>query len=97
MLEKRMIDELEDFLESNFHQDIESIEDAIQEILDEDNSEYLLDVIKFINEFLESSISNKQKEEFIEQHAEIYFKNIGETPIEWLRNISKRIEQKVND
>lgn len=42
------------FLAGNFHQDIESPEDALQELLTEESKEYLEEAIIFLKDFINS-------------------------------------------
>lgn len=82
-------DKLINFLEGNFHQDIESFDDVLEE-LKEENKEYLNDIVKCIDVFLKSDLSVKSKENFIKEHTYIYFSE-EEDPIEWIINLSSCI------
>jgi hypothetical protein len=44
---------------------------------------------------LNSNLSDKEKEEFIESNAEIYFPSIGQTPIQWLTNVVEQLKNAV--
>lgn len=83
-------DSLINFLEGNFHQDIESFDDVLEE-LKEENKKYLKDIIECIDVFLKSDLSVKSKENFIKEHTYIYFSE-EEDPIEWIINLSSYIK-----
>ncbi|MFS0763828.1 contact-dependent growth inhibition system immunity protein [Peribacillus phoenicis] len=89
------LEELEDFLCGTFHQDISSPELALVEFINEANNECLLFTIKYCDEFLNSDITKKEKENYIKANAEIYFPAIGLTPIQWLNKVIERIKEAV--
>ena len=57
--------ELKNFLGGTFHQDIESPESALNEIIEEEDRQWLLEIISYIDEFIQSSITEQEKNEFI--------------------------------
>ncbi|OYD06084.1 contact-dependent growth inhibition system immunity protein [Paludifilum halophilum] len=93
--QEKIKDEMFDFLASEFHQDIESPEEALQELIRESDYIVLDNTLKFIKKFLELKISQEEKSEFIKEHACIYFPAIGMTPLEWLKKIATDLEQSV--
>lgn len=91
-----MIDSLENFLGANFHQDIESVESAIDEIIEEESKEYLMYVIEVIEKFLDSKMSDNDKINIIIDNTDIYFKEKSQS-IKWLINILDIIKNKVKN
>ncbi|MFC7392985.1 contact-dependent growth inhibition system immunity protein [Scopulibacillus cellulosilyticus] len=89
--ENNFLYETENFLGANFHQDIESPEEALEEYISECNNEALQFTLDFLTDFLNDNLSNKEKEEFIEANTEIYFPAIGLTPLEWLKSVVNKI------
>jgi len=84
------------FLAGTFHQDTESPEDALLNILVEEDKEYLEDAIVFLKEFINSEHSRAEKNEYIEYCADgVYFPDIQLEPIEWLSNVTEQIKRGV--
>lgn len=79
--------DLKNFLGGNFHQDIESIEDALYESANE-NKGYITKIVNYIDEFLASDISDEEKNKFITYNTDIYFHAIGKEPVEWLGEVN---------
>lgn len=75
MLESEIRDDFINFLRGNFHQDIESVEDAIKEILDDEGREYLIYVTEFITIFLNSDISDENKINVVRENTSIYYED----------------------
>jgi chromosomal replication initiation ATPase DnaA len=88
-------EELSNFLGGNFHQDIESPEQALQDYIKRQNKKWMQILIDCAENFLNSNLSDKEKEEFIESNAEIYFPSIGQTPIQWLTNVVEQLKDAV--
>lgn len=80
-------EELGGFLAGTFHQDIESLEFAINEFITEVTNICLENTIEDITSFLQSGLTVHEKEEFIKYNAEIYFPALNLPPIEWLEQI----------
>ncbi len=88
-------DELEIFLGGTFHQDIESPEDALEEYLKEDK-DHIEHIVKIITDFLNSGLSEEEKNKFIEVNTEIYFKVMGVKPIIWVENVKNYLFVEIN-
>lgn len=88
-------DELSNFLGGNFHQDIESPEQALQDYIDRQSKDWIQILIYRAESFLNSNLSDNEKEEFIESNAEIYFPAIELKPIEWLNNVVEQLKKAV--
>jgi len=89
--------ELKNFLGGTFHQDIESPESALNEIIEEEDRQWLLEIISHIDEFIQSSITEQEKNEFIQNYAEIYFPALGVSPIEWLKKVATQLKEAVQE
>ncbi len=70
------LEQLEDFLGGTFHQDISSSNHALDEFINEVSKECLLSTIKVCEEFLNSSLTNQEKENIIQHNTDIYFPTI---------------------
>ncbi|MCY9187739.1 contact-dependent growth inhibition system immunity protein [Bacillus mojavensis] len=82
------------FLAGTFHQDIESPDDALQELLTEESKEYLEYAIVFLTDFIESEDSDKEKNDYIQSCADgEYFPAFNLEPIEWLKNVIVQIKK----
>ncbi|EEM56116.1 MULTISPECIES: contact-dependent growth inhibition system immunity protein [Bacillus cereus group] len=86
-------EELGCFLAGTFHQDIESLEFAINEFITAVTTICLENTIEDITAFLQSGLSIHEKEEFIIYNAEIYFPALNLTPIEWLEQIVELLKR----
>ena len=75
MLESEMRDDFINFLRGNFHQDIESVEDAIEGILDEEGRDYLIYATEFITIFLDSDTSDENKINVVRENTSIYYED----------------------
>ncbi len=89
------LEELEDFLGGTFHQDIDSPEEAIDEFIHEASKECLLSTIKDCQDFLNSTLTIQEKENFIENNAEIYFPAISLNPLQWFNKIIEEMKEAV--
>ncbi|ADV94752.1 MULTISPECIES: contact-dependent growth inhibition system immunity protein [Bacillus] len=82
------------FLAGTFHQDIETPDDAIQELLTEESKEYLEDAIVFLTDFIESEHSENEKKDYIQSCADgVYFPAFNLEPIDWLKNVIVQIKK----
>ncbi|MEW9675251.1 hypothetical protein ABRT01_03540 [Lentibacillus sp. L22] len=71
------------FLAGTFHQDIESPEQALEELLVDETKEYLEYAIVFLSDFINSNYSNFEKNEYIQCCADgIYFPDLGLEPLQ---------------
>ncbi|MGG0050595.1 contact-dependent growth inhibition system immunity protein [Bacillus atrophaeus] len=89
------LEELSDFLEGTFHQDMGSPEQALNEFIAESSKECLVFTIKFCEEFLNENISDQEKESFIKSNTEIYFPAIDLTPLQWLKKVITEIKEAI--
>ncbi|MCK8098997.1 contact-dependent growth inhibition system immunity protein [Bacillus sp. 2CMS4F] len=89
------LEELSDFLEGTFHQDMGSPEHALKEFIAESSKECLVFTIKFCEEFLNENISDQEKESFIKSNTEIYFPAIDLTPLQWLKKVITEIKEAI--
>ncbi|MFD2657677.1 contact-dependent growth inhibition system immunity protein [Gracilibacillus thailandensis] len=89
------IEELEDFLGGTFHQDISSPEQALDEFINEASIGCLLSTIKDCEKFLNSNLTKQEKENIIQNNAEIYFPAIELTPLQWLNNLVEKMKEGV--
>ncbi|MCE0742096.1 contact-dependent growth inhibition system immunity protein [Bacillus sp. G16] len=89
------LEELSDFLEGTFHQDMGSPEKALEEFIAESSKECLVFTIKFCEEFLNENISDQEKESFIKSNTEIYFPAIDLTPLQWLKKVITEIKEAI--
>ncbi|GAA0086300.1 contact-dependent growth inhibition system immunity protein [Clostridium sp. CTA-7] len=94
MLESEMRDDFINFLRGNFHQDIESVEDAIEEILDEEGRDYLIYATEFITIFLNSDTSDENKINVVRENTSIFYEDKSQY-ILLIINILNRIKKKL--
>ncbi|WP_242213421.1 contact-dependent growth inhibition system immunity protein [Bacillus cereus group sp. BfR-BA-01383] len=86
-------EELSDFLDGTFHQDMGTPEKAVHEFIEEAHKVCIENTIKYITSFLNSDLSTEKKEEFIEYYTDIYFPALRMTPLEWLEQTGETIKQ----
>ncbi|WP_226669724.1 contact-dependent growth inhibition system immunity protein [Metabacillus litoralis] len=86
------LEELEDFLGGTFHQDISSPEQALVEFVNEASKECLLSTIKDCEKFLNSNLTKQEKENIIQNNAEVYFPAIELNPLQWLNNVVEKMK-----
>lgn len=89
------LEDFEDFLGGTFHQDISSPEQALDEFINEASKECLISTIKNCEVFLNSNLTKHDKEDIIQNNAEIYFPAIKLTPLQWLNQIVDKIKEAV--
>ncbi|PTX59962.1 hypothetical protein C8P63_110107 [Melghirimyces profundicolus] len=89
--------EMFQFLAGIFHQDIESTEKALEEYLEENSTEVIKQDAELIQQFMDWEASENEKNEFIEQHTWIYFPEMKQPPISWLRDVKSLMLKKVNE
>ncbi|MDB2140114.1 hypothetical protein [Clostridium butyricum] len=94
MLESEMRDDFINFLRGNFHQDIESVEDAIEGILDEEGRDYLIYATEFITIFLDSDTSDENKINVVRENTSIYYEDKSQY-IVLITNILNSIKKKM--
>lgn len=86
------------FLAGTFHQDIESPDDVLQELLTEESMEYLEDAIVFLTVFIESEHSDNEKNEYIQSCVDgVYFPAFNLEPIEWLNTLIVQIKESFSE
>ncbi|MED0714272.1 contact-dependent growth inhibition system immunity protein [Aeribacillus composti] len=84
------------FLAGTFHQDADSTEEALQELLTEESKEYLKSAIVFLTEFINSEYSDDEKNEYIQHCADgVYFPDLELTPIQWLKSVVEQLKEAV--
>ncbi|EOS8268428.1 hypothetical protein ABTI76_001001 [Bacillus cereus] len=88
-----MYEELSDFLDGTFHQDMGTVEKALNEFIEEAHKVCIENTVKYITEFLRSDLSTQEKEAFIEYYTEIYFPSLKLNPIEWLEQTAETLKQ----
>ncbi len=88
-----MYEELSDFLDGTFHQDMGTVEKALNEFIEEAHKVCIENTVKYIAEFLRSDLSTQEKEAFIEYYTEIYFPSLKLNPIEWLEQTAEALKQ----
>ena len=96
MLESEMRDDFINFLRGNFHQDIESVEDAINEILDDEGREYLIYATEFITIFLNSDTSHENKINVVRENTSIYYEDKNQYLV-LIMNILNSIKEKLKN
>ena len=74
-MEKQRIDDFINFLRCNFTQDIESVDNTIKEIINDESKEYLLYLIEILTEYINMNINNKDKIRLIKENVYIYYEN----------------------
>ncbi|NPC94180.1 hypothetical protein HOO54_18610 [Bacillus sp. WMMC1349] len=89
------LEELEDFLGGTFHQDISSPEQALDEFINEASIECLLSTIKDCEKFLNSNLTKQEKENIIQNNAEVYFPAIELNPLQWLNKLVEKMKEGV--
>lgn len=89
------LEELEDFLGGTFHQDISSPEQALEEFINEVNIECLMSTIKDCEDFLNSDLTEQEKEDIIQNNVEVYFPAIEQKPLQWLNNLTEKMKERM--
>ena len=96
MIESNEYDDVEIFLTGTFHQDVEDPKEALLEYIEEVDSLWLLHISKEIERFLMSELSERYKQEFIQEYTDIYYPAIGLKPVEWLMDVLEEIKKSIN-
>ncbi|MGG1167486.1 MULTISPECIES: contact-dependent growth inhibition system immunity protein [Bacillus cereus group] len=86
-------EELSDFLDGTFHQDMGTPEKALHEFIEEAHKICIGNTINYITAFLNSDLSTEKKEEFIEYYTDIYFPALKLAPLEWLEQTGETLKQ----
>ena len=97
MLSPKKIEEpVFQFLAGTFHQDIDSPEEALQELITEESKEYLESAVIFLTDFVGSDYSDIAKNEYIQECAEgVYFPATGLEPLDWIYQVIEQIREAV--
>lgn len=91
------MEKLKSFLAVNFHQDFESEEEAIKEILQDYSDKSLNKIFESIDWFLKADVPLRDKNKFIENETYVDFEKLGVTPVQWLESLlNKLISMKEN-
>ncbi len=93
MINENEFEEVKNFLEGTFHQDIETYTEALMEYIEEVDSQWLRYIAEEIDKFLSSKISKYEKGKFIEGCTFIYFPALEVNPVEWLDSVLKEIRK----
>ncbi|MFP3512716.1 contact-dependent growth inhibition system immunity protein [Peribacillus sp. SIMBA_075] len=84
------------FLAGTFHQDIESPEDALEELLTDESKEFLESAIVFLTDFIVSEYPDIEKNEYIQSCADgVYFPSLDLEPLQWLYQVIEQIKEAV--
>lgn len=84
------------FLAGTFHQDIDSPEEAIEELVTEESKEYLEFTIVFLTDFIGSEYSDIEKNEYIQACTDgVYFPALGLEPLQWLYQVIEQLIEAV--
>lgn len=95
LLKKNPEDPVYQFLAATFHQDT-FYEEALQELLEEESTEYLQYAIIFLTDFIKSDYEDKEKNNYIQRCADgINFKSLDITPIEWLQQTLEILKEAI--
>ncbi|MGG2088039.1 contact-dependent growth inhibition system immunity protein [Priestia aryabhattai] len=89
------LEELKDFLEGTFHQDISSSGQALDEFINEVSKECLLSTIKDCEKLLNSNLTKQEKEDLIQNNTEIYFPALELTPLQWLWKLVEQMQEAI--
>ncbi|WP_375345384.1 contact-dependent growth inhibition system immunity protein [Priestia megaterium] len=89
------LEELKDFLEGTFHQDISSPGQALDEFINEVSKECLLSTIKDCEKLLNSNLTKQEKEDLIQNNTEIYFPALELTPLQWLWKLVEQMQEAI--
>lgn len=84
------------FLAGNFHQDIDSPEQALQQLLTEGSKEYLESAIVFLTDFIDGECSEIEKNEYIQYCADGVYFPAGLEPIQWLCQVIEQIRKSLH-
>ncbi|MGI2749706.1 contact-dependent growth inhibition system immunity protein [Bacillus cytotoxicus] len=87
--------ELGDFLAGTFHQDMESTEEALSEFIMEVTKVCVENTINDILLFLNGSLTDSEKEEFITYKTYIYFPALNLTALEWLKQTLETLKEAI--
>ncbi len=84
------------FLAGTFHQDIDSPEKALEELIAEESKEYLEFAITFLTDFIRSEYTDIEKNEYIQSCADgVYFPAFSLEPIQWLYEVIEQLKEAV--
>ncbi|EGO64336.1 contact-dependent growth inhibition system immunity protein [Acetonema longum] len=89
--------ELKNFLGGTFHQDITSPEEALEDYIESVDKDWIQTIMDITNSFLESNLTEEEKNKFIQTYAEIYFPAVGRKPVEWLEDVAIRFKKSLSD
>lgn len=92
MLKPKLLNHFINFLTVYFHQDFESEEDVINELLNEETREYITYISKLITAFLNSNISNEDKINIVKNNVYIYYEDKNNY-INLIENILNKIKK----
>lgn len=93
-MDERFREEFSGFLGGHWHQDMDSPEQALEEMITECHSDTLVEAVQMIAQFLSSNDEGDEwKIDFIEDSTDIYFPNMELQPLDWLRHVKARLEE----
>lgn len=87
---------LKNFLQAYFHQDIETPEAALQDLIKEETPHYLSEIVTAATSFLTSSLTEEEKNQFISSHCDLYFPALNKSPVAWLENVVQQLQLSLN-
>ena len=84
------------FLAGTFHQDNNSPEEAIEELLTKESKKYLEFAIAYLTDFIGSEYSDITQNEYIQSCADgVYFPALSIEPLQWLYQVIEQIKEAV--
>ncbi|MBT2574674.1 hypothetical protein J7E26_12000 [Bacillus sp. ISL-51] len=96
-LKNESVEEVRSFLSCYFHQDYDSMESVYEELLNEESVEYLIFLVPLLRNFINSDWSIEDKSTLIDECADgVYFPYYEMSPLDWLKQVTKKIELYLN-
>ncbi|OAZ67909.1 uncharacterized protein SRCM100169_01066 [Bacillus siamensis] len=91
------LEEVSNFLSCYFHQDYDSMESVYEELLNEESRQYLISLVPLLRNFINSDWTIEEKNTLIDECADgVYFPYYEISPLEWLKQVTKKIELYLN-
>jgi len=86
-------EKMHQFLYSNWNLSMNSVEEALDEVIADYGKESIMSELELMNAFFSSEETDERKTKFIIENTDIYWPNMSESPLEWLNRVKTKFEE----
>lgn len=94
-MNEELKEQMHQFLYSNWNLSMDSVEEALNELIQDYGRASLHCDLELMEKFLSSGETDEWKTHFIMENTDIYWPNMEDSPLEWLNGVKLRFEHEL--